>query len=543
MRDHTTDQLNPEGDEYIPREWDEQGEQKVTLTGHLHGGREYRCRTFKVPLRGDKLFMLATECARVLVYRDSYLLFNKNKSLHKIIANQTEKEDLIAKDILPYSYRSRQIAMVTARSMFRQFGAKMIVEGRRVRDDYWEQKARKQGFTEEDLASEKRPAANKPKETPAEPAAANTNALNILANNRFEYQDLPGRSPYMTGLGISGFNPTNQFYGTTAEDMPPRDYGNVHRPRQDMAAAPYQDRSQPSATNEVVNQAAQASEFNKSLAQQRDVRSAYLHEAWNRKHEVTTPPLPPEILDVEDLRPPQAIPGQPSPPQMRNVAAMQARQQQAAMMQQQQQAQVPQQQQQTQQQQHRRGSSAMMTPQAFQQNQQMAQSPAQRMPHPMTPGPMGQNRPQNFPYDMSGQGTPSMYGFPNQNQMYGQQAMGQQQMAQQFAGHQGPPQQSPQHMQQSPHHMAQSGPMGMNNAMAMGGMNYMGMGGAGQAGAQQQNFAQQMRGGQPPGGMFPGGQGGQFMGAMSPAGGQQGGGMPGWSGMQASGGQQGWTNF
>ena len=35
--------------------------------------------------------MLATECARVLGYRDSYLLFNKNRSLYKIIANQQEK--------------------------------------------------------------------------------------------------------------------------------------------------------------------------------------------------------------------------------------------------------------------------------------------------------------------------------------------------------------------------------------------------------------------------------------------------------------------
>ena len=141
VRDHTTDQLNPEGDEYIPREIDEAGERKVTQTGHPLDGREYRCRTFFVPNRADKLFMLATECARVLGYRDSYLLFNKNRSLYKIIATQAEKDDLIQQEILPYSYRSRQIAIVTARSMFRQFGSRLIVNGRRVRDDYWESKA------------------------------------------------------------------------------------------------------------------------------------------------------------------------------------------------------------------------------------------------------------------------------------------------------------------------------------------------------------------------------------------------------------------
>lgn len=141
VRDHTTDQLNEQGDEYIPKEFDEAGEKKVDAMGYPQGGREYKCRAFRVALRGSKLFMLATECARVLGYRDSYLLFNKNRSLHKIIATQVEKDDLIQQDILPYSYRSRQIAIVSARSMFRQFGSRVIVNGRRVRDDYWEGKA------------------------------------------------------------------------------------------------------------------------------------------------------------------------------------------------------------------------------------------------------------------------------------------------------------------------------------------------------------------------------------------------------------------
>ena len=155
VRDHTTDQLNEQGDEYIVREIDLEGEKKVAPNGALQGGREYRCRTFLLPNRGDKLFMLSIECARVLGYRDAYLFFNKNRSLYKIIANQAEKDDLIQQEILPYLYRSRQIAIVTARSMFRQFGSRLIVGGRCVRDDYWEAKARKQDFAEEDPAGEK----------------------------------------------------------------------------------------------------------------------------------------------------------------------------------------------------------------------------------------------------------------------------------------------------------------------------------------------------------------------------------------------------
>ncbi|KAK4071331.1 hypothetical protein Purlil1_13447 [Purpureocillium lilacinum] len=156
-RDHATDQLNQMGDEYLPREVDEFGEKKVMANGQLLGGKRYRCRTFLVASRGDKLFMLAIECAKMLGYRDSYLLFNKNRSLYRIVASQVEKDDLVQRKILPFSFRSRQVAIVTARSMFRQFGSRIIEDGRRVRDDYWETLARKQGFTEADPAGEKRP--------------------------------------------------------------------------------------------------------------------------------------------------------------------------------------------------------------------------------------------------------------------------------------------------------------------------------------------------------------------------------------------------
>ncbi|KFZ19687.1 hypothetical protein V502_03498 [Pseudogymnoascus sp. VKM F-4520 (FW-2644)] len=181
VRNHTTDQLSPEGDEYIPMEYDEAGEKKVAPTGHLNDGLEYKCRTFFVPGRGDKLFMLGTECARVLDYKDSYLLFDTNRSLYKIIATQEEKETLIRQDILPSSI-SRQIAIVTAKSVFRQFGSRVIVNGRRVRDDYWEAKARPQDFTEADMAGEKRPGGAKAKNSAAAEASANATAV-------FDYQD------------------------------------------------------------------------------------------------------------------------------------------------------------------------------------------------------------------------------------------------------------------------------------------------------------------------------------------------------------------
>ncbi|KAK9447341.1 chromatin remodelling complex Rsc7/Swp82 subunit-domain-containing protein [Limtongia smithiae] len=154
--EHTTLQLNDEGDEYIVAMTDPNGEQKISPDGALLDGRVYRMRAFTLPNHGTKLFMMATECAKELQYRDSYLLFNKNRSLYKMIATQADKEALIEMGNLPYAYRSRQIALVSAKSMFRQFGSLCVVDGRRVKDDYWEQKARDEGFTENDFAIEKK---------------------------------------------------------------------------------------------------------------------------------------------------------------------------------------------------------------------------------------------------------------------------------------------------------------------------------------------------------------------------------------------------
>lgn len=292
VRDHTTDQLGPGGDEYLPREIDESGEKKVMPNGQLCGGREYRCRTFLVPNRGDKLFMLATECARVLGYRDSYLLFNKNRSLFKIIANQTEKDDLVSQEILPFSYRSRQIAIVTARSMFRQFGSRVIVNGRRVRDDYWETKARKQGFTEADLAGEKRPGASKAREA----AAAAEQSASLLGGPQGEivYSNTPaqfgaGPHPHLIQQGMLGASGNPRMPALTIPDYPDTrrtDYSSILKtgPRQEITGPPYQDRTQPSPMPEIHAQAHHAAEFNRSINQQREMRSEYMNNMWRRPH-------------------------------------------------------------------------------------------------------------------------------------------------------------------------------------------------------------------------------------------------------------------
>ncbi|EAQ92581.1 hypothetical protein CHGG_00816 [Chaetomium globosum CBS 148.51] len=298
VRDHTTDQLGPGGDEYLPREIDEAGEKKVMPNGQLTGNREYRCRTFLVPNRGDKLFMLATECARVLGYRDSYLLFNKNRSLFKIIASQVEKDDLVNQEILPFSYRSRQIAIVTARSMFRQFGSRVIVNGRRVRDDYWETKARKQGFTEADPAGEKRPGASKAREAEANHSTSILGAPHgeiVYSTNPGQFGGAP--QPQLVQPGMLGGPPGSSTrmpvitLGPDYSDTRSRDYSSILKtgPRQEITGPPYQDRIQPSPISELHAQAHHAAEFNRTVNQQREMRNDYMQSIWRRPHEQPPP--------------------------------------------------------------------------------------------------------------------------------------------------------------------------------------------------------------------------------------------------------------
>ena len=287
VRDHTSTDLGPDGDEFIPREFDEEGDKKVDALGYPQGGRQYKMKTFMLPGRGNKLFMLATECARVLAYRDSYLLFNKNRSLHKIIASQDEKDNLIQQDILPYAYRSRQIAIVTARSMFRQFGSRVIVQGRRVRDDYWEAKARKQGFTEEDAAGEKRPGATKAKE------AAQAEQLGAR-QTLFQPSDIV----YSSGpaFGMMQPPPMESGIASTMAPLPVIDpahnrYREIQRSQQEITGAPYVDTTRPSSETDIMSQAAHAAEFSKQVNMGRVYRKDMLNDYWQRPHDppVSTP--------------------------------------------------------------------------------------------------------------------------------------------------------------------------------------------------------------------------------------------------------------
>ncbi|KAF2645108.1 hypothetical protein P280DRAFT_466343 [Massarina eburnea CBS 473.64] len=131
---------------------DAEGEQKVDKLGNLQGDRDYRVRVFKIEGRSDRLYMLSTEPARCCGFRDSYLFFTKHMKLHKVIVSDLEKMDLIQRDIIPHSYKGRSIGVVTARSVFREFGSRIVIAGKKVIDDYYVTEAKERGDVEGELA-------------------------------------------------------------------------------------------------------------------------------------------------------------------------------------------------------------------------------------------------------------------------------------------------------------------------------------------------------------------------------------------------------
>ena len=248
-----------EGDEGTPVELDPAGEAKVTRAGYLAGGREYAIKTFTITGHGDKLFMLATEVARLTGYRDSYLFFLRNRNLRKVVTTQTEKEDLISQEVIPFSYRSRQISVVTARSVFIQFGHRVIANGQRVRDDYYEERARRDHHAEHHL--------NETRELRHQAAiAAATASMGSTASHNAH---LPPPAP----LAISS---------TLAHsDTPrPREWHPLPKAKPPIYGAPWHETYQPLTASVMLEKAQAASRYNSLVATERKTRENMWKEWW-----------------------------------------------------------------------------------------------------------------------------------------------------------------------------------------------------------------------------------------------------------------------
>ncbi|KAL6452642.1 rsc7 Chromatin structure-remodeling complex subunit rsc7 [Candida maltosa Xu316] len=141
-----------ENDEVVIPSEDPKGKEKIDDLGYLQGNRKFRMKTFKLLGKGDRLYMISTEPARLVGFRDSYLLFKTHRTLFKKVADNDEKMDLIQRGIIPNSYKGRAVNLVTARSIFREFGSRMIENGKKVIDDFWEQRAIDNGDIAGELA-------------------------------------------------------------------------------------------------------------------------------------------------------------------------------------------------------------------------------------------------------------------------------------------------------------------------------------------------------------------------------------------------------
>ncbi|KAI7903816.1 chromatin remodelling complex Rsc7/Swp82 subunit-domain-containing protein [Cokeromyces recurvatus] len=116
---------------------DETGETKIDKFGRLKEGREYRVPTFTLPTRDETLFMFSKDPAALLGFRDSFVFLKKNVNLVKVHIDAVEKGYLVDSNMLRSTFRTREISVVTARSVFKQFGHRIIKRGRKGRDDYY----------------------------------------------------------------------------------------------------------------------------------------------------------------------------------------------------------------------------------------------------------------------------------------------------------------------------------------------------------------------------------------------------------------------
>lgn len=132
----------------ILTEDDPQGDKKIDSMGNLFGARRFKVDTFKIPGKGQKMFAISTDVARAVGYRDSYFLFQRHIKLLRVTLSEEMKIGLIDTGVLPAQFKTRHAYLVAARSMYKEFGAKIIQGGKQVTDDYYEEAARAAGGIE-----------------------------------------------------------------------------------------------------------------------------------------------------------------------------------------------------------------------------------------------------------------------------------------------------------------------------------------------------------------------------------------------------------
>ncbi|KAG1471852.1 hypothetical protein G6F56_001886 [Rhizopus delemar] len=85
----------------------------------------------------DKYGELLGDPAALLGYRDSFIFMKRNTSLIKAQLTNEERGFLVDSGLLRSSFRTRDISVVTARSVYKRFGYRIVRKGRKGKDDYF----------------------------------------------------------------------------------------------------------------------------------------------------------------------------------------------------------------------------------------------------------------------------------------------------------------------------------------------------------------------------------------------------------------------
>jgi hypothetical protein len=81
--------------------------------------------------------MFSKDPAALLNFRDSFVFIKKNPKLVKVYITDDEKSYLVETNKLRSTFRTREVSVVSARSVFKVFGHRVVKKGRRGRDDYY----------------------------------------------------------------------------------------------------------------------------------------------------------------------------------------------------------------------------------------------------------------------------------------------------------------------------------------------------------------------------------------------------------------------
>ncbi|KAJ2590000.1 hypothetical protein IWW49_002230, partial [Coemansia sp. RSA 1797] len=113
-------------------EKDTNGETKIDSNGYLQDGREFICPIFRSPFRRNtqRQYVLTMDCCRYMGARDSYMLFKQHPRMRRVETTQQERDLLADRMMIPKVTRFRPIALITARTAFREFGARIVKNGK-----------------------------------------------------------------------------------------------------------------------------------------------------------------------------------------------------------------------------------------------------------------------------------------------------------------------------------------------------------------------------------------------------------------------------